>query len=341
MNNQLNRVGNIEKLGASSEPINLNPLTSTNVERLKVKFIPENESFSDFLIKNLISELRLNLKESGDILVSWVNAYYKWKFQNNETDSIHPDESGMHMTGNVRSLLNLAFDVYCLILEGAFPNDLRKRLRLNKEFQGVLYEIQVASIVVRANFSISYTDPQLYNDMGKKCEFIAIHKVTKEKIGFETKSKHFRGILHFNEGNTPDNIKPSFLGRLMNEAKEQRPKELPFIIFIDENIPPNKDVINEGIPYLDEHINFFESDYRRYIVDKERCPYNYLIITNYSDYYFSDELVPDKGYVKMISSEYPMNMMQNDALMFQDLLSSIARYSNAINKITEEINKCY
>ena len=57
------------------------------------------------------------------------------------------------VTGYAQALLQLSFDVFSLRQVGHLTESVIARLRDNKEFQGVRYEIAVAAIFARAGFA--------------------------------------------------------------------------------------------------------------------------------------------------------------------------------------------
>jgi len=85
------------------------------------------------------------------------------------------------VTGYAQALMQLSFDVFSLRQVGQLPESMIARLRDKKEFQGVRYEIAVASMFARAGFTIAFCEPV----HGQKiCEFIARHPA------FEPSTRH-------------------------------------------------------------------------------------------------------------------------------------------------------
>jgi hypothetical protein len=135
-------------------------------------------------------------------------------------------------------LIALARDVYYLQLVHELPTPLRDRLIDYDAFQGARYEIAVAASLVRAGFEIEW----LRNRQSKKhCEFNAIHKVTKEVIAVEAKSRRRPGVYH-QKGDLPDlGVMKADIFSLYNEATLQNPGDKPFGVFIDINLPSQRD----------------------------------------------------------------------------------------------------
>ena len=75
-------------------------------------------------------------------------------------------------TGNVQSLLCLAYDVYSVMHCGELPASSVERLKDRDNFQGARYEIAIAAIFVRVGFNIEWIEDK----QNKHCEFIATNK---------------------------------------------------------------------------------------------------------------------------------------------------------------------
>src|SRR5205085_11942787 len=95
--------------------------------------------------------------------------------------------------GVVRELLTLASDVYTLLLVEKLPKSLLERLRNIGQYQGARYEVAVAAALVRAGFTINW---QKGRGETKIYEFDATHKISKETIAVEAKSKVRKGAIH-------------------------------------------------------------------------------------------------------------------------------------------------
>jgi hypothetical protein len=69
--------------------------------------------------------------------------------------------------------------------------DVRDRLKTDDQFQWARYELAVAAIFIRSGFDIEWLDQR--KGPGKRCEFIATHRLTGEVISVEAKSRHRAG----------------------------------------------------------------------------------------------------------------------------------------------------
>lgn len=189
----------------------------------------------------------------------------------------------LDLTGNLKSLLGLAWDMYTLKHCNSLPLPrLMNRLRNKDGFQGAKYEIAVAAMIARAGFDIAWKSTK---DGSKQCEFIARDKSTGVSIGVEAKSHHRSGVLQ-REGklDSPDQMRIK-IGDHVKEALEQVPQGMPFLIFSDLNIPLTPDIPIEGKRWFDE---VKKSLKKAGLVDsQEMKQVNALIVTNFS-WHFSE-----------------------------------------------------
>jgi hypothetical protein len=210
----------------------------------KIYFRPLTEHLHEFIVKVLILTLgkswfkaqREKVPEEQHIIIRWIDARSEF-FKQVESLNLTPKDR-IVPPGEVMELIALARDVYYLQLVNKLPKPLRDRLIDYDAFQGARYEIAVAASLVRVGFEIEW----IQNKQSKKhCEFNAIHKVTNEVIAVETKSRRRSGVYH-QEGDLPDlSIIKTDIFSLYNEAMSQNPSDKPFGVFIDINLPSQRD----------------------------------------------------------------------------------------------------
>jgi hypothetical protein len=120
---------------------------------------PLKETFHEFLLGLLISTLgRKWHEEQMKLLPEERHSVFKWYIANKEFrkpvlgNPVYRDGEhyGVEPTGEVQALITLAYDVFHLLHTGNLSNELLKRLRDNRSFQGARYEIAVGAISVRA-----------------------------------------------------------------------------------------------------------------------------------------------------------------------------------------------
>lgn len=193
-------------------------------------------------------------------------------------------------TGYMQSLMSLAFDVYLLQHKNSFPDDWLRRLRTREQYQGVRYEIAVASIFARIGCTLEF-----YDDKGNKTkhpEFIATHEETGNKVAVEVKSRHRQGVIH-TTGEA--NLRKAMLGditKLFNAALKKQTDGLPYMIFIDVNAPTESDKTAETRWFADVKKMMIA---RGEVTPENPEPQNLLCVTNYSPHYEGDKVTKTGG----------------------------------------------
>lgn len=133
-------------------------------------------------------------------------------------------------SGPILSWLAFGYDLLCLFHKNILPKKLINRLKHPREFQGAWFEVAAAATILRSGCDIKWiTDKSKRN-----CEFIATHRSTNINFGVEAKSKRRPGI--FNESGTRSS-KLVNCSSLIESGLGQAPSEIPFILFVDLNVP--------------------------------------------------------------------------------------------------------
>jgi hypothetical protein len=151
--------------------------------------------------------------------------------------------TGHTLTGPVKAYLCFAYDLCWLQLVNKLPETLITRLK-RPGYQGARYEVLIAAVFARAGFDIEWIDDKKATD--KHPEFIATHKRTGKRVGVETKSRKRPGTYDFRGSVSPEtHLKGDVFG-LYETAVKQAPQEgMPFLIFIDANVPAT---VAPGVP---------------------------------------------------------------------------------------------
>lgn len=248
---------------------------------------PARETFQEFLLDifgksigyDWIAEERKKPRQDRNQLALWgeelvaVAGSHKEKTDNKSF--------GIIPTGNIKTLLAMAFDYYSLShCHAKVQPNFIKRLKNNNNFQGAKYEMAVAGIAVRAGFEITWV-----NSKSKHCEFIGKHKRTGDEVYFECKSHHRDGVLGMMGEFNPENAKVKVLNHI-DEAIEQTDNKLPLIIFNDINLPTSPNVEFEEISWVKQTEETFKKFgfYEKY----KNTNYGALFMTNFSWHFFSD-----------------------------------------------------
>jgi hypothetical protein len=189
--------------------------------------------------------------------------------------------------------MNLAFDVYLLTHKNFLSDDWLNKLRNFKEYQGVRYEIAVASLFVRMGCTLEFYDDKDVKPRPMRPEFIAVHAETGNRVAVEAKSRQRPGVIH---AKGAQNLRKAMLGdfeKLFNKALKKQTDDLPYLIFIDVNAPSD---INEKT----SESRWF-ADLRKMMDSRGESttdnpqPYTALIVTNYSPHYEGNEVTRTGG----------------------------------------------
>ncbi len=249
---------------------------------------PFGETFHQFLIWHLMQYLDAKwvdteLGKDADersLLADWVNQY---KETSRKMDETKPTEiiHAVPQDANLRHLLSLAYDFYSLAhCNAKILPKLINRLKKRGQFQGARFEIAVGGIVARAGFEIQWV-----NESGKHCEFVGVHRVTKDKAAFEAKSHHRAGVLGQPGDFDVESTKTKIWDHV-REALEQSSKDTPLVIFDDLNLPITSDLAMQEKAWFKEindtleDVGFFDK--------QDRKNYSALFITNFSWHFHSD-----------------------------------------------------
>ncbi|WP_222430780.1 SEC-C domain-containing protein [Cohnella terricola] len=323
----------------------LNFVPSTEYQDHKIRaiwntlhFRPPRETFHEFLIlfaykmtygKDFHEQQLPLLPQNRHVTFKWWMAYCDWGV-NNSDQYVETEHGKIYFgksTGEVQSLLQHAFDLFCLQTVNRLPDFFIDRLKDTHEFQGVRYEVAVAAIMARAGFDIEFLDDKHKSEA--HCEFIATHRESGQKIGVEAKSKRRKGVLHEDgvfdaETDFKGNIK-----HLFRKARTQKPEGIPFIIFIDMNLPSTSvNLQNLDIEPEKTWENDIDQIYANYKSKQSLMPdpFNALYFTNFAFYYSGNESVSNPWVTYIKKSDSPEHKI-SDMTVLDSILNSITRYS--------------
>jgi hypothetical protein len=226
-------------------------------------------------------------------------------------------------------LLALAYDIYCIYHCAELPEELIARLKNKDQFQGAKYEIAVAGIFVRAGFTIEW----LPKSPQKRCEFIATHKKTEEKIYVEAKSRHRKGVFY-----TPGKMK-SFskmkadVHHLFNEALSKPVDGNSFMIFVDLNLPLTEGDISLDKKWVVEIKKILDKYPKGTLENPEK--YNSLFVTNFSWHYFGNQTELRKSEMVTIVPLYPKHQLKDQSTV-QLLHLACEQYGSVPGMFPEE-----
>jgi hypothetical protein len=254
-----------------------------------------HEFIEEFLLLTLgdkwLQEQKQLPFENCHEIIKWIKYkkdFFKSANQNyGRGDMVYPN-------GYTKELFSLAADIYYLNLVGKIPKELLNRLKLKDQFRGARYEIGIAAAFIRSGFRIEWLK-QTKNK--KNHEFDVVHKFTNEKIAIEAKKLNRNETAQSNlleHGGTELDIFRNY-----NQALEQNPRDRPFGVFIDIDLPhfrPEHSFFwKESLfdLYLQKKVKMFDYSGKRFSV--EECPPpSFLVITN-SAWHYEQENRAGKG----------------------------------------------
>ncbi len=165
-------------------------------------------------------------------LMQWYDAYCRYQQQMIKTPSeVHSAD----ITGVVACYLGIAYALYLLDHNTELQARLINRLKNPGNFQGAYYELIVASILLRAGFTLKLEDES--DPAAKHCEFAAVSKTTGKCYWVEARMRSINGLLGRTtadggpDGNPLSRLIPHLNGALEKPVKDER------LIFIDLNAP--------------------------------------------------------------------------------------------------------
>lgn len=259
---------------------------------------PRTQTFHEVLLSLLTSILanhwyRQQLAkqpEDRHIIMQWIGAWCDESQRAVPSDHQAGQRYEFQRTGQAQELLALAYDIYCLLEADRLDRDVRDRLKTDDQFQGARYELAVAAIFVRSGFDIEWIDQR--KGPGKRCEFIATHRVTGEVIAVEAKSRHRIGTLQ-QPGSPPDlaSLRGDVRG-LYLKATAKDPKEKPFAIFIDANLPHQPELQHLNKTWIPEVWNMVTEHLTSLL--PEPAPFSAVFVTNYA-WHYEGHNIPKAG----------------------------------------------
>lgn len=290
------------------------------------------KTFVDFLIyyiwhifgKDWINQEKNKQESERHIILHWWNSTLKFiKTQKKNDEGVFFSKP----SGPFKAFVTLAYDLYLLAHHEKLQDQFIERLKNSDQFQGVRYELFVVSTLIRAGFEIEYEDETDRSD--KHVEFIAKHKQSKEIIAIEAKSKHRPGVLSYpGEIETVEDIRVR-VGRLINSAIAKKPK-LPYIIFIDLNLPPEKmDVFDD--PKLKELIKTLKQTNK---TNDDKDLFNSIFYTNFPYHYgneFDDFPEDHLGTVISLNPLFPLTTKS----IIEDLQIAVKKYGRIPRDFSE------
>jgi hypothetical protein len=286
------------------------PFVETEAEGQRLRAIgnrvyirPINETFHQFIINHLRDTFKLKFaKDWGErqehLSPEKQHPIYRWHKETIDAAGARgerpcvPGISSVVMTGNIKALRALAFDLYTLEHHCvSFRKEHWRRLQDIDQFQGVRYEIAVAAMACRVGFKIEWCSGK-----GKKGEFLGTHLASGQKIVFEAKSHHRAGIFGRDGSFDSANAKIKIEGHLKEALEQTQDANLPLILFDDLNLPIDAKPMDEEKWFKDIQKAFSGNEF---LAGLHATHYGALMITNFG-WHFHEKL-PSKKEVDVLS----------------------------------------
>ncbi|MCK4445751.1 MAG: hypothetical protein KAW56_01575 [Candidatus Marinimicrobia bacterium] len=279
-------------------------------------FVFGKDWFDDELIKNNVSR----------------HPVMQWRYSISEFQKYrNKSKNGLYNavpSGPFKAFITLAYDLYLLKHHSKLQENLIKRLKNVDQFQGARYELFVITTLIRLGFNIHFEDE---TDIRRKhVELIAEHKTYGDKIAIEAKSKHRPGILgQPGTALNTDEIRVR-LGSLVNSAISKKPG-IPYFIFIDLNLPPDKMTVFNDDPQIKE---LFKSIMTVEVSPEGMDYFNMILYTNFP-YHYGDKIEKyPEDHLSVAISQKPLYPLKNISII-QDIQIAIKNYGQIPNQFQE------
>jgi hypothetical protein len=233
-------------------------------------------TFQDFLIYFLKSAFTFawgvaeNAKPDSERhpLVSWLAGLDK--LSHTPLPGAPTNVYSARMTGRVKALLSLAYDLYLCAHNAELPELLLTRLRNRKTFEGALYEAYVIANFAKAGFAIELEDEG--DSTRSHCEFTATHRDTGRKFSVEAKAV---ASLSKRAGSSelPPKIRHKIFDALAKKADHER------IVFIElaRSHSSAQAEVPDWIPQISQEVLKTEGELT---IEGQPAPPAYIFVTN-------------------------------------------------------------
>jgi hypothetical protein len=299
------------------------------IVRSRIYYGDPAETFHEFLMKlvrvtfgQTWGKHQLKMSERDrHIVVNW--HIETCELQQRQSSSANKESDGItygaDASGPVWALLTLGYDLFCLQANTVLPEFFVQRLRQHKDFQSVRYELAVAAVMARSGFEIDFLDGK--ERVLKHCEFIARHRSLPVVVGVEAKSRRRPGAIH-EQGEFSYEEDARGIEKLIRAARKQKQKSVPFLIFVDVNVPASPEVLPEEKSWVKDWKKALSRLYP--LAEGTAEPFNALFLTNFA-YHFGDRYAknpqPEWG---VIASTLPEDRL--DERVWPILFETLDRY---------------
>jgi hypothetical protein len=290
---------------------------------------PPGETFHEFLIATIqwtFGEAwwKHQVGAGGDArhaVVAWYLQYCEFTRTRTNADARGPDALtySAPATGPLWALLTLGYDLFCLQLKRELPTHVVAKLRDRSSYQSMRYEVAAAAILLRAGFDIEFLDE---HEIGPKHgEFLVRRSGSAQAFVVEAKSRVRSGVLH-RSGTFHYTRDVRGLEDLVRDALQKHSDDLPFVVFLDVNLPPTPEVTlleKSWIRDIKGVLSFLGTP-----TEENPDRFSLLVVTNFA-YHLgaADDHVPRPEWV-VILPQFPTVALEQSAV--GQLHGSLQRY---------------
>jgi hypothetical protein len=196
-------------------------------------------------------------------------------------------EDGVYVpqiTGPMQAYLSFAYDLWIVNDTARLDKRLVERLKNQDQFHGARHELFAEATCIRAGFDIEHEDEA--DGSTRHAEFTATHRITKQKVSVEAKSKHRPGVMGQPGLRQNDGEYSMPVGNLLNDAIDKKPPH-PLVVFLDLNLPSQtaEPLLSMDPPHPLVHKTMDRIRKR----NGGKDPISLLVTTNHPEHYLNDE----------------------------------------------------
>lgn len=289
-----------------------------------LRYSPQWRTFPDFLngyARHVLGdewasrEFRKPVEQRHPLIRLYERTLTRW-------NNLEPDEDGICRSvpsGPQLAWLTVAYDLYALDHNHGLQSELVRRLKDRLGYQGARHELFAVATMIRAGFSIQFENER--DGSRRHVEFFATDRFGSgqhpERIAVEAKSRRRRGV--YAEGGV-HNVNETKAGvrDLLEDAYAKRPK-LPYVIFVDLNLPPTAPAAQWMREIADDIGD------RQLAFPDEPEPFTLIVCTNHPLHYGADD--EDRPPLATVSA-----LARNPEIPFRDMWSMSNRIQDAAEK---------
>ncbi len=228
------------------------------------------------------------------------------------------------MSASMAAYFGFAYDLWVVNDTGRLDRRFLERLKNCDQFQGARHELFAEATCIRGNFEIIRENEA--DGQRRHAEFTATHRVTKQKVSVEAKSKHRKGILGHPGAREKAGDFYMPIGKLLSDAVEKRPPH-PLVLFLELNLPYHTAAplfnVGDSKPYSLVHKAM--DDLRKRNGDKDLIAH-FVMTNNAENHCLDDQIAPPAQVLSMYTnvSSTPVPLLTS----FSAIHNAVLTYGN-------------